>query len=209
MTPNDPIARAAADVTGLYARHADLWDRVRGPGLRLEAGWMARFAALPPPGGRILDLGCGTGRPLGAWLLSQGFAVTGVDSSAPAIALARERLPEGTWVCADMRGLDLAGTFDGLLAWDSLFHLTPADQRALFPVLGAHAAPGAVLMFTSGPDAGVAMGEFGGDPLHHASLSPDAYRSLLEAEGFDVLDFTPEDPECGGHSVWLARRRLG
>ena len=53
------------------------------------------------------------------------------------------------------------------------------------------------------------MGEFGGDPLHHASLSPDAYRRLLAAEGFDVLDFTPEDPDCGGHSVWLARRRLG
>jgi hypothetical protein len=64
-------------------------------------------------------------------------------------------------------------------------------------------------MFTSGPDAGTAMGEFGGDPLHHASLSPDAYRRLLAAEGFDVLDFAPEDPDCGGHSVWLARRRLG
>ncbi len=196
-------------MTGLYSRHADLWDRVRDPDLRLEAGWMGRIAALLPPASRVLDLGCGTGRPLGAWLLSQGFAVTGVDSSAPAIALARERFPEGTWLRAEMRGLDLAGTFDGLLAWDSLFHLTPADQRALLKVMGAHAAPGAALMFTSGPDAGTAMGEFGGDRLHHASLSPDAYRRLLAAEGFDVLDFTPEDPDCGGHSVWLARRRLG
>ncbi|WP_293536290.1 class I SAM-dependent methyltransferase [Phenylobacterium sp.] len=209
MTPDDPIARAAADVTGLYTRHADLWDRVRGPDLRLEAGWMGRFAALLPPGSRVLDLGCGTGRPLGAWLLAQGFAVTGVDASAPAIDRARERLPAGTWICADMRSLDLGDTFDGLLAWDSLFHLTPADQQALFRGLGARAAPGAALMFTSGPDAGTAMGEFGGDPLHHASLSPDAYRRLLAAEGFDVLDFAPEDPDCGGHSVWLARRRLG
>jgi hypothetical protein len=132
-----------------------------------------------------------------------------VDASAPAIDRARERLPAGTWICADMRSLDLDDAFDGLLAWDSLFHLTPADQRALFKVLGARAAPGATLMFTSGPDAGTAMGEFGGDPLHHASLSPDAYRRLLAAEGFDVLDFAPEDPDCGGHSVWLARRRLG
>lgn len=209
MTPNDPIVRAAADVTGLYTRHADLWDRVRGPDLRLEAVWMARFGALLPPGGRVLDLGCGTGRPLGAWLLAKGFAVTGVDASAPAIDRARERLPAGTWICADMRSLDLGDAFDGLLAWDSLFHLTPADQRALLKVMGAHAAPGAVLMFTSGPEAGVAMGEFGGDPLHHASLSPAEYRDRLAAEGFDVLDFTPKDPDCGGHSVWLARRRLG
>ena len=209
MSSDDPIARAAADVTGLYTRHADLWDQLRGPDLRLESRWMARFAALLPPGGRVLDLGCGTGRPLGSWLLSQGFAVTGVDGSAPAINRARERLPGGTWLCADMRGLALGETFDGLLAWDSLFHLTREDQQALFAVIGAHAAPGAALMFTSGPDAGVAMGEFGGEPLHHASLSSDAYRARLAAEGFDVLDFTPEDPGCGGHSVWLARRRLG
>jgi len=36
-----------------------------------------------------------------------------------------------------------------------------------------------------------------------------AYRGLLAAEGFDVLAFMPEDPGCGGHSVWLARQRLG
>ncbi|MFM8375089.1 MAG: class I SAM-dependent DNA methyltransferase [Phenylobacterium sp.] len=200
---------AAADVIGLYTRHAATWDAVRGPGIRVESGWMARFAGVLPPGGTVLDLGCGTGRPLGAWLMDGGFSVTGVDASAPAIERARERLPAGEWTCADMRGLSLGRTFDGLLAWDSLFHLTAADQAGFFPVLGAHAAPGAVLMFTSGPDAGTAMGEFGGDPLHHASLSPADYRARLAAEGFEVLDFRPEDPDCGGHSVWLARRRLG
>lgn len=206
---DDVVARAAAGIIGLYTRRAADWDAARGAEVRVEAGWMARFAGLLPPGGRVLDLGCGTGRPIGAWLLAQGFAVTGVDASGPAIRLARERLPSGTWTCADMRGLDLGEAFDGLLAWDSLFHLTAADQAALFPALGAHAAAGAVLMFTSGPDAGVAMGEFGGEPLHHAKLSPDDYRARLAAEGFEVLDFRPEGPDCGGHSVWLARRPLG
>ena len=205
----DAVERAAADVIALYTRKAAAWDAARGMEPGPEAGWLARFAGLLPAGGRVLDLGCGTGRPLGARLLAQGFAVTGVDASEPAIGLARQRLPAGIWTCADMRGLELGETFDGLLAWDSLFHLTAADQAALFPVLGAHAAPGAVLMFTSGPDAGVAMGEFDGEPLHHASLSPSAYRERLSGAGFEVLDFRPEDPECGGHSIWLARRPLG
>ena len=209
MTEEDPIRRAAEDITALYARHSAAWDRARGPEARIEAGWLSRFSALLPPGGRVLDLGCGTGRPLGAWLLARGFRVTGVDASAPAIDLARERLPSGDWRCGDMRGLDLGETFDGVMAWDSLFHLTAADQAALFPVLGAHAGPGAALMFTSGPDAGTAMGEFEGDPLHHASLSPADYTARLSGQGFEVLDFHPEDPDCGGHSVWLARRRLG
>lgn len=210
--PEDPLKvdararRAAADVIGLYSRHAEKWDAARGAEVRIEGAWLSRFVDGLPPGGRVLDLGCGTGRPLGAWLLEKGYDVTGVDASAPAIDRARARFPAGTWLCADMRSLALGCTFDGILAWDSLFHLTQSDQRALFPVLGAHAAPGAALMFTSGPDAGTAMGEFGGDPLHHASLSPGDYRSRLSAAGFGVLDFRPEDPDCGGHSVWLARR---
>lgn len=209
MTREADIRAAAEDVIGLYTRHAVLWEAARGPEVRVERDWMARFAGALPPGARVLDLGCGTGRPLGAWLLARGFSVTGIDASAPAIHRARERLPAGEWICADMRGLDLGRTFEALLAWDSLFHLTAADQEAFFPVLGAHAAPGALLMFTSGPDAGTVLGEFGGDPLHHASLSPAEYRSRLSAEGFEVLEFRPEDPDCGGHSVWLARRRLG
>ncbi len=203
------VRRAAGDVIDLYTRHADAWDAARGAEVRIEGTWLSRLADSLPPGGRVLDLGCGTGQPLGAWLLDRGFAVTGVDASAPAVERAHRRLPAGTWLCADMRGLDLGQTFDGLLAWDSLFHLTPDDQRALFPVFGAHAAPGARLMFTSGPEAGTATGVFGGDPLHHASLSPAEYRDLLARQDFEVLQFTPEDPDCGGHSVWLARRRLG
>ncbi|WP_374474609.1 hypothetical protein [Zoogloea sp.] len=32
------------------------------------------------------------------------------------------------------------------------------------------------------------------------------HRRLLGAHGFEVLDFVPEDPACGFHSIWLARR---
>jgi len=46
------------------------------------AGVLARA-----PGRRVLDLGCGTGRHAVA-LAARGFAVTGVDASAPALALA-------------------------------------------------------------------------------------------------------------------------
>jgi hypothetical protein len=42
---------------------------------------------------------------------------------------------------ADMRSLDLGMRFDGLIAWDSFFHVTPAAQRLMFPVFGDHAEP--------------------------------------------------------------------
>jgi len=63
----------------------------------------------------------------------------------------------------------------------------------------------AALMFTSGPAVGEAIGQWQGEPLYHASLDPAEYRTLLDAHGFRVLHHHPEDPDCGGHTVWLAR----
>ncbi len=128
-----------------------------------------------------------------------------MDSAAALIDLCRERLPLERWIVDDMRRLDLKEHFAGLIAWDSFFHLSKGDQPAMFAVFAAHAAPGAALMFTSGPADGEAIGELFGEPLHHASLSPETYRALLTRHGFEVVAFTPEDRTCGGRSVWLAR----
>jgi len=120
----------------------------------------------------VLDLGCGGGAPVASNLVTQGMRVTGVDSSPSLIALCRERLPDAEWIVADMRGLKLEDRFDGILAWDSFFHLKPDDQRAMFVVFAAHAEPGAILMFNSGPAFGEAVGSYNGDQLYHASLDP-------------------------------------
>jgi len=45
------------------------------------------------PGGRVLDLGCGTGA-LAALLARQGLCVTGVDVSPPMLSLAARRVRE-------------------------------------------------------------------------------------------------------------------
>ena len=106
-----------------------------------------------------------------------------------------------------MRSLSLGRTFDGIIAWDSLFHLCPDDQRQMFPIFRAHAALRAVLMFTSGPDHGVATSIFQREPLYHASLNGAEYRALLAANGFDVVAHAVEDPSCGRHTIWLAQLR--
>jgi SAM-dependent methyltransferase len=199
---------AAARIIDLYQRHAEAWAglRLKARGLQ-ERGWLERFQAIVRPGGSVLDIGCGAGAPIAAWLAGQGFRVTGIDSSPAMVAMFRARLPSETGLVADMRHLALGRRFDGLLAWDSFFHLDHADQRRMFPVFRAHATPGAALMFTSGPTHGEAIGSLEGEPLYHASLSPEEYRVLLEGNGFEVLAHIAEDPTCGGHTVWLARLR--
>ena len=154
----------------------------------------------------VIDVGCGSGLPIARGLVGRGFAVTGVDAAPEMLALFRANLPDAQAVLSDMRTLALGRRFAGLIAWDSLFHLTPADQRITLARLAAHAAPEAALLFTSGPAEGSAIGEFEGGPLYHGSLDPAEYRALLCAHGFDVVDHVAEDPRCGYRTVWLARR---
>lgn len=74
---------------------------------------------------RVLHLQCATGEST-AELAALGALVTGVDISAEALALARERAPEVAWVQADVQALpaelrrgrfDLVYTGGGVLCW--------------------------------------------------------------------------------------------
>lgn len=198
-----PLAERIID---LYERHADAYASDRQDCALIETAWLERFAALLPPGGAVLDLGCGIGEPIAAYLIEHGFRVNGVDASPSLIARCRARFPDQHWQVADMRGLDLGRTYAGILAWDSFFHLDHDDQRGMFAVFARHADAGTALMFTSGPAHGQAIGEYRGEPLYHASLAPETYRALLAEHGFEVCAHRAEDPDCGGHTVWLARR---
>ena len=192
-------------IIDLYDRHAENFDADRTKTL-FEKSWLDRFLALLPHSGAVLDLGCGTGEPIARYFIDAGYRVTGVDSSPNMVALCKRRFPDEKWLAADMRNLSLGGKFSGVIAWDSFFHLRAEDQREMFPVFSRHAAPGAALMFTSGPRAGEAKGEYHGEPLYHASLDPAEYRALLRDNGFGEVAQASDDPACSGHTIWLARK---
>ena len=199
---------SSSRIIDLYERHAANYDADRGRGL-WERGWLERFRDASGPQAPILDIGCGMGEPIARYFIENGHSVTGIDSAPSLIRLCEGRFPDQKWVVADMRRLDIGAEFGGILAWDSFFHLTAEDQRAMFPVFRKHAAPGAALMFTSGPAHGEAIGSYHGEPLYHASLDADEYATLLDAHGFEILAHVAEDATCGGHTIWLARLAAG
>ena len=197
---------SAKRIVGLYRDKADDWVRDRGATLYSgdsgvdEAVWLDRFVAGLPAGARILDVGCGSGWPIGAALLEREHQVTGVDASPGLIVHAQATLPAGVWTVGDMRDPLPPGPFDGVLAWHSLFHLSPDDQSKVLPKLAACVAEGGRLMFTSGHTHGETIGQWRGEPLYHASLDPEAYRAQLADAGLSV---EYDGAETG---VWLAKR---
>ncbi|KMW57885.1 Methyltransferase [Candidatus Rhodobacter oscarellae] len=193
-------------ILSTYDRVAADFDKQRGKSL-FERAWLDRMLAIAPPPRRVLDLGCGSGRPIASYLMDRRAQVTGVDGAAAMVALFTQNVPGAEAIQDDMRTLALGRRFDAVLAWNSFFHLCAEDQRGMFAVFAAHTTPGAALMFTAGHKEGEVMGHAAGQPVFHASLDPEEYRALLDAHGFEELRYVPEDPDCNGHTVWLARRR--
>jgi len=193
------------EVAAVYEKIAGWFDQTRTRAL-IELPYLDHLAGAVEQGACVLDLGCGTGEPILRWLLERGYEVVGVDASAAMIAIARTRFPAARLLVGDMRALPLQRSFDAIVAWHSLFHLPPDDQRAMFQTFARHLHPGGLLMFTSGSEAGEVWSENGGEALYHASLAEADYRSLLEAHGFQVLRHAADDPDCGGATLWIALR---
>ncbi len=106
----------------------------------------ARFLPLLPPGGRILDAGCGCGRDALAFRLA-GFDVTAFDASTEMVRLATRHA--GVPVL-QMRfdAVDWLGRFDGVWACASLLHVPRADLPAMVAKLVGALREGGV-MFAS------------------------------------------------------------
>ncbi|MDI6824220.1 MAG: class I SAM-dependent methyltransferase [Bacillota bacterium] len=108
------------------------------------------FLAMLPEGRQILDFGCGLGRNALA-LARLGYRVAVADISAEAVRLCRERASrEGLSLqrCSYEWGSIGADTesFDGVLAWSVLDHMTLFEGRLVVREFARITRPGGVLL---------------------------------------------------------------
>lgn len=187
----------------VYDRHAKAWDLHRSR-VFFEKAWLKRFVSVIPAQSSILDVGCGAGEPIAAYLIERGFSVTGVDVSPAMIEISRSRFPEMDWVVMDMRDLALKRRFHGLVGWDSFFHLDPDEQRSTLQLFFRHLHPGGALLLTVGHEAGEVLGTVEGERVYHSSLDSEEYRQILFSAGFKKVEIALQDKDCGFHTVLLA-----
>ena len=91
----------AQNIIEIYKKHARAWTELRGNFL-YEKAWLDHFLARIPQHSKILDLGCGSGKPIADYLIQHDHKITGVDSSDVMIEMARQNFPEQHWLQADM-----------------------------------------------------------------------------------------------------------
>lgn len=112
-------------------------------------------------GGRVLEIGSGTGQKL-VPIAADGHACVGLELSPQMLAGARRRAAERDveveWVQGDMRSFDLGRQFDlVVVAANSLLHLhDPRDIVDCFGAVRRHLAPGGRLVLdVFNPSVGV------------------------------------------------------
>lgn len=138
-----------------------------------------------PPGAAVLDLGCGSGLPLGKVLAEHGFSLYGIDAS-PTLAVAYQQLlPQAQVVCEKLEDSDFfQRQYAGVLCVGVLFLLPEATQRQLFAKVAAALLPGGVWLF-SAPAQACRWGDVL-TGLESVSLGTAAYQQLLEQAGLQL-----------------------
>ena len=145
----------------------------------------------PPPGWRILDVGCNTGE-LTARLTELQCQTLGIDINTEAIAIARQRFPNLAFKVSEVSMLE-EGNFDAIVASHVIEHLAvPVDfLRAAHQRLKSG---GRLIVATPNSHAWLRKltnwirgAIFFDDPTHRHLFAPSELKGMVRSAGFELV----------------------
>lgn len=182
-----------------YDAIAAQWDAARQQLVGREQAFLDEVLAPLPPGATVLDLGCGTGRPLAAYAIARGHRIIGIDQSLAQLRLARQRFPDQRWVAAALETCPLPSGCAAAICWDALFHIERRWHEPILRRLHAALAPGARLMLTVGGSAHPPFTDTMFDrEFFYDSHPPETALALLRTCGYRILRGELIDVPNGG-----------
>lgn len=189
----------SSETISFYDRNAAAFD-AQTADLDMSALYK-RFLRHVPPGGRILDAGCGVGRDARAFA-ERGFTVVGFDASTEIVRLASERV-SGRAEIYQMRFEDVTwqAEFDGVWACASLLHVPLAEFTSVAARITGTLRPGGAwyMSFKLG------RGERMTNGRNFTDHTEKTLRAALEREAASIAEaWVTEDVRRGrGCERWL------
>lgn len=157
-----------------------------------------RLISQLPPKSKVVDIGCGTGRPACEMLSKAGHQVTGVDVASAMIEKARSQIPNGTFYISDSRTWQPSPSalpYDAVIAYFSfLIGMSQQDIRDFFPKAMKWLKPGGLLVFGTVPvDAEKWGTRWMARDIITSSLSTEKLLEAIKGAGFVVEHYEEED----------------
>ena len=152
----------------------------------------ARFHSAFAPGGRILDIGCGSGRDL-AELGRQGFLPYGIDGTPEFVELAQEYHPElrgriAQGLLPDF-SVPFGGEFDGVLCCAVLMHIDSTELfNAALAIKRCLKVNGRLLISVPSQRSDTGDGDRDANGRLFKTYHPGYLRLIFERLGFNLID---------------------
>lgn len=152
----------------------------------------ARFCSAFAPGGRVLDIGCGSGRDL-AELNRQGFQPFGIDGTSEFVELAQEYHPElrdriELGLLPDF-SVPFGGEFDGVLCCAVLMHIDSTELfNAALAIKRCLRVNGRLLISVPSQRSDTGEGERDANGRLFKTYHPGYLRLIFERLGFSLID---------------------
>jgi len=156
----------------------------------------------------VLDIGCGNGSPITSTLLKLGLSPYGIDSSIKMVNDFRKKLPGVSVQHSDVLNSDFFNrSFDAIVGYGFMFHLSPAQQNLLLKKVAHHLEPGGYLLFNSGDEDGSKLPApecNGGERIMMYSMSCANYETTLQRNGLALTSNYIE--EEFGSTIYIAQK---
>jgi predicted TPR repeat methyltransferase len=136
---------------------------------------------------KVLDLGCGTGFPIGKQVSKISSKYLGIDNSNEMLNVFQRNVPNADSILMEMVDIDrVDDKFDLIFAWGAVCHLITTDQKILFKKIYARLNDNGIFAFTGGEIKGQCSGSVGELSIIHHSLGKVKYQMLGNIFGLRV-----------------------
>lgn len=154
--------------------------------------WKEEFTkfSLFLPAGKILDVGCGTGRD-SEYFTQHGYEYYGIDASEKMLSIASETHPGVMFYLQNFYELQFADeSFDGFWAAASLLHVPKEKVSQPLEEINRVCKPGAIgfIGIKEGEGMGMVEWEDMGQERFYAYYSYKEFSDILEQAGFEVME---------------------
>lgn len=196
------------DIEQAYDLISDDWKKFRNTTKINKC--IVDFCNLITPNGNILDIGCGTGYPIDKYLVECNFFVTGIDLSKKMIDEAKKlQLVNATFIKQDILDFSTDKLYDGIIAFDSIWHIKKDNQIDAYKKIASLMKDGAYFLFTHGKLNSEIIGTMFNQKFYYSALNIDELKTIFSKIGLKIIFLAEnyQEPSTGERDLLVIARK--